>query len=162
MKEDAEKMRAEDVKRKQSAEEKIVQLEEFKSQIDDDLRKEIQECINNLRDVRNKQNATAEELKGPRDKLNKTLSKIGEKIYGKNQGTQQQQADKTNEQTADADFNEKSKDVRVDHLHFFLNNFENLMKYFFQQKFLLSTFIFSKNSFMFISSYTQHTFLDTV
>lgn len=119
MKEDAEKMHSEDLKRKLAAEERNSadnliwqaerQLDEFKTQIDDTLRKEIQDRINELREIRNKPNVASDELKVPRDNLNKALSKIGEKIYSQTDVAQTNTNNKTNEQTADADFNEKSK-----------------------------------------------------
>ena len=92
MKKNAEEMAQQDKERKELAELKNSadtliwqsesQLEEFKDKIGDELREEINEQVSKVRELRSNDNANPEDLKTEIEKLNKCMSKIGEKIYG--------------------------------------------------------------------------------
>merc|ERR1712228_353072 len=94
MKKNAEDMAAQDQERKELAELKNSadtliwqsesQLEEFKDKIDDELRQEINAQVAKVRELRGDDNANKDEMKGEIEKLNKCMSKIGEKIYQNN------------------------------------------------------------------------------
>jgi len=122
MKKDAERLHADDLKKKQAAEEKNSldtalwqaesQVEEFKDKLNDKVRGEIQEAIEQAREVRNKPNATPEDYKKVREKLSKALSKIGETIYGgdnKQASSSEGDSGEKKEGTVEADVNEKTK-----------------------------------------------------
>ncbi|ETO17361.1 heat shock protein 70C, partial [Reticulomyxa filosa] len=116
MKQDAEQMHAQDLKRKETAEVKNaadtelwqaeVQLQEFKPQVGDELKHEIVQAIAHLRDVRNNEASTPEDYKTARDVLAKSLRKIGERIYGYPQEQQQQQQQ---QQSTDKQDNQSNK-----------------------------------------------------
>eukprot|EP01084_Bolivina_argentea_P044191 81353_1 len=99
MKKNAEEMQEQDKQRRDLAELKNSadtliwqsesQLDEFKDKIDDELRQEINEQVNKVRELRSNDDASTNELKEEIEKLNKCMSKIGEKIYAQNPGTQQ-------------------------------------------------------------------------
>merc|ERR1712176_795616 len=94
MKKNAEDMAAQDQERKELAELKNSadtliwqsesQLEEFKDKIDDELRQEINTQVAKVRELRGDDNANKETMKEEIKKLNKCMSKIGEKIYQNN------------------------------------------------------------------------------
>merc|ERR1712130_597512 len=94
MKKNAEEMATQDKERRELAELKNSadtliwqsesQLEEFKDKIDDELRQEINTQVSKVRELRGDDNANKEEMKGEIEKLNKCMSKIGEKIYQNN------------------------------------------------------------------------------
>ena len=130
MKKQAENMAEEDKKKrdmvdlKNSADTLIwqceSQMEEFKDKIDNDLKTEINDNINNVR--KNRDNNDYDSLKINIEKLNKSMSKIGEKIYGgagassAGAGADQSQSNNTNDgentqnnnnQTVDAETNTK-------------------------------------------------------
>merc|ERR1712157_608994 len=78
------------------------QLEEFKDKIDDELRQEINAQVAKVRELRGDDNASKDEMKTEIEKLNKCMSKIGEKIYQQNPsstGSEGQQESTTEENT---------------------------------------------------------------
>merc|ERR1712176_1226371 len=97
------------------------QLEEFKDKIDDELRTEINEQVSKVRELRGDENANQEEMKQEIEKLNKCMSKIGEKIYqqpgGTSSGGDQQQPQESsqenqsesNDNTDNAEYEEKKE-----------------------------------------------------
>merc|ERR1711994_17914 len=126
MKKNAEEMAAQDQERKELAELKNSadtliwqsesQLEEFKDKIDDELRQEINAQVAKVRELRGDENVNKEEMKGEIEKLNKCMSKIGEKIYQQNPssgGAEQQENNEQNseesEQTDNAEYEEKKE-----------------------------------------------------
>merc|ERR1712038_1933711 len=130
MKKNAEDMAAQDQERKELAELKNSadtliwqsesQLEEFKDKIDDELRAEINEQVAKVRELRADENVNREEMKGEIEKLNKCMSKIGEKIYQQNpssSGSEGQQESSTedntesesNDNTDNAEYEEKKE-----------------------------------------------------
>merc|ERR1711997_441847 len=94
MKKNAESMASQDKERRELAELKNSadtliwqsesQLEEFKDKIDDELRQEINTQVAKVRELRGDDNVNQDEMKGEIEKLNKCMSKIGEKIYAQN------------------------------------------------------------------------------
>lgn len=92
MKREAEEMSAADKTRRESAEQRNQadtllwqaesQIEEFKDKVDEELRTEVNGKISTLRDLRSNNDASLEDLKVAMEGLSKSLSKIGEKIYG--------------------------------------------------------------------------------
>merc|ERR1712190_162642 len=76
MKKNAESMAAQDKERRE--------LAEFKDKIDDELRQEINTQVAKVRELRGDDNANQATLKEEIEKLNKCMSKIGEKIYQNN------------------------------------------------------------------------------
>eukprot|EP00484_Ammonia_sp_Unknown_P000969 CAMPEP_0197020764 /NCGR_PEP_ID=MMETSP1384-20130603/1640_1 /TAXON_ID=29189 /ORGANISM="Ammonia sp." /LENGTH=652 /DNA_ID=CAMNT_0042448453 /DNA_START=215 /DNA_END=2173 /DNA_ORIENTATION=+ len=128
MKKNAEEMAAQDKERKEVAELKNSadtliwqsesQLEEFKDKIDDELRKEINEQVQKVRELRSNDSSSRDVLKEEIEKLNKVMSKIGEKIY-QQPGSQQAGAgeqqnengneneNENNDSTENAEFEEK-------------------------------------------------------
>merc|ERR1712113_1176111 len=124
MKKNAEEMADEDKKKKELAELKNSadtliwqsesQLEEFKDKIDDELRQEINAQVAKVRELRGDENVNKEEMKGEIEKLNKCMSKIGEKIYQQNpssSGSEQQENNEQSneEQTDNAEYEEKKE-----------------------------------------------------
>jgi len=124
MKKNAEEMAAQDQERKELAELKNSadtliwqsesQLEEFKDKIDDELRQEINAQVAKVRELRGDENVNKEEMKGEIEKLNKCMSKIGEKIYQQNPSSsgseQQESSEQSNEeQTDNAEYEEKKE-----------------------------------------------------
>merc|ERR1712048_631353 len=126
MKKNAEEMAAQDQERKELAELKNSadtliwqsesQLEEFKDKIDDELRQEINAQVAKVRELRGDDNANQATLKEEIEKLNKVMSKIGEKIYQQNpssSGSDQQQESSTDENTEqstdNAEYEEKKE-----------------------------------------------------
>merc|ERR1712083_251630 len=124
MKKNAEDMAAQDQERKELAELKNSadtliwqsesQLEEFKEKIDDELRQEINAQVAKVRELRGDENVNKEEMKGEIEKLNKCMSKIGEKIYQQNPSSsgseQQESSEQSNEeQTDNAEYEEKKE-----------------------------------------------------
>merc|ERR1712051_872886 len=123
MKKNAEDMAAQDQERKELAELKNSadtliwqsesQLEEFKDKIDDELRQEINGQVAKVRELRGDDNANKDEMKGEIEKLNKCMSKIGEKIYQQNpssSGSEQENAEeKSEDQTDNAEYEEKKE-----------------------------------------------------
>merc|ERR1719273_3024190 len=124
MKKNAEDMAAQDQERKELAELKNSadtliwqsesQLEEFKEKIDDELRQEINAQVAKVRELRGDENVNKEEMKGEIEKLNKCMSKIGEKIYQQNPssgGAEQQESseEKSEDQTDNAEYEEKKE-----------------------------------------------------
>merc|ERR1719251_22548 len=124
MKKNAEDMAAQDQERKELAELKNSadtliwqsesQLEEFKDKIDDELRQEINAQVAKVRELRGDENVNKDEMKGEIEKLNKCMSKIGEKIYQQNpssSGSEQQENNEQSneEQTDDAEYEEKKE-----------------------------------------------------
>ena len=90
------------------------QLEEFKEKIDDELRQEINAQVAKVRELRGDENVNKEEMKGEIEKLNKCMSKIGEKIYQQNPssgGAEQQEnaEEKSEDQTDNAEYEEKKE-----------------------------------------------------
>lgn len=95
MKSDAENMAEADKLRRDAAEHRNSadtllwqsesQMSEFKDKIDDELRKELNENIDRLRQLRSNDDASVEQLKEGCEILSKSLQKIGEKIYGSSQ-----------------------------------------------------------------------------
>merc|ERR1711978_366469 len=118
-----EEMAAQDQERKELAELKNSadtliwrsesQLEEFKDKIDDELRQEINAQVAKVRELRGDENVNKEEMKGEIEKLNKCMSKIGEKIYQQNpssSGSEQESSEQSNEeQTDNAEYEEKKE-----------------------------------------------------
>merc|ERR1712087_464829 len=94
MKKNAEEMAKEDQERKEVAELKNSadtliwqsesQLEEFKDKIDEELRGEINAQVQKVRELRADEQCDKTEMKAEIEKLNKCMSKIGEKIYQQN------------------------------------------------------------------------------
>merc|ERR1711933_563304 len=131
MKKNAEDMAAQDKQRKELAELKNSadtliwqsesQLEEFKDKIDDELRTEINEQVSKVRELRGDENANKDEMKGEIEKLNKCMSKIGEKIYAQNpqssssggdqqsQESSQENQSEPNDNTDNAEYEEKKE-----------------------------------------------------
>merc|ERR1712223_1690643 len=124
MKKNAEDMAAQDKQRKELAELKNSadtliwqsesQLEEFKDKIDDELRQDINAQVAKVRELRGDENANKEEMKAEIEKLNKCMSKIGEKIYQQNPSSgaseQQENNEQSNEeQTDNAEYEEKKE-----------------------------------------------------
>merc|ERR1719336_777317 len=124
MKKNAEEMAAQDQERKELAELKNSadtliwqsesQLEEFKDKIDDELRQEINAQVAKVRELRGDENVNKEEMKTEIEKLNKCMSKIGEKIYQQNpssSGSEQQENNEQSneEQTDNAEYEEKKE-----------------------------------------------------
>merc|ERR1712141_733970 len=85
------------------------QLEEFKDKIDDELRREINAQVAKVRELRGDENVNKEEMKGEIEKLNKCMSKIGEKIY------QQTPSSSGSEQTEN---NEQSNEEQTDNAEY--------------------------------------------
>merc|ERR1712228_208926 len=129
MKKNAEDMAAQDKGRKDLAELKNSadtliwqsesQLEEFKDKIDDELRQEINAQVAKVRELRGDDNASKDEMKGEIEKLNKCMSKIGEKIYQQNpsgatgsDGQQESTNTENTEQTDNAEYEEKSEEKK--------------------------------------------------
>merc|ERR1712157_286608 len=112
MKKNAEEMAAQDQERKELAELKNSadtliwqsesQLEEFKDKIDDELRQEINTQVSKVRELRGDDNANQATLKEEIEKLNKCMSKIGEKIYQNNP----QSSESSSESTDNTESNE--------------------------------------------------------
>merc|ERR1711997_1192565 len=126
MKKNAEDMAAQDKERKDLAELKNSadtliwqsesQLEEFKDKIDDELRQEINAQVAKVRELRGDDNASKDEMKGEIEKLNKCMSKIGEKIYQQNpsgaagsEGQQESNTEENSEQIGNAEYEEKKE-----------------------------------------------------
>merc|ERR1712083_783108 len=131
MKKNAEDMAAQDQERKELAElknsadtliwQRESQLEEFKDKIDDELRTEINEQVSKVRELRGDENANQEEMKQEIEKLNKCMSKIGEKIYQQPGGTssggdqqsqessQESNQSESNDNTDNAEYEEKKE-----------------------------------------------------
>jgi molecular chaperone DnaK (HSP70) len=121
MKQDAESMADDDRRKREVVEQRNSadqlcwqadsQLEEFKDKIDDELRTEVRGNIEELRRCRSDEHCSLEQLKEASEKLSKSLSKIGEKIYGggASQSTESTTEEPQGEETVDADYNEKSK-----------------------------------------------------
>merc|ERR1712109_30002 len=123
MKKNAEEMAAQDQERKELAELKNSadtliwqsesQLEEFKDKIDDELRQEIDAQVAKVRELRGDENVNKEEMKGEIEKLNKCMSKIGEKIYQQNPSSsgseQTENAEQNSEESTDAEYEEKKE-----------------------------------------------------
>ena len=123
MKKNAEEMAAQDQERKELAELKNSadtliwqsesQLEEFKDKIDDELRTEINAQVAKVRELRGDENVNKEEMKGEIEKLNKCMSKIGEKIYQQNPSSsgseQTENAEQNSEESTDAEYEEKKE-----------------------------------------------------
>jgi len=124
MKSDAESMAEEDRRKREVVEQRNSadqlcwqaesQLEEFKDKIDEELRGEVQSNIEDLRRIRGDDSASLEQLKEASEKLSKSLSKIGEKIYGGGASPEASSESSSSEEpkgeeTVDADYNEKSK-----------------------------------------------------
>merc|ERR1712113_897440 len=111
MKKNAEDMAAQDKQRKELAELKNSadtliwqsesQLEEFKDKIDDELRTEINEQVSKVRELRGDENANQEEMKAEIEKLNKCMSKIGEKIYQQPESSGSSSSDQQQSETSD-------------------------------------------------------------
>merc|ERR1712129_640056 len=128
MKKNAEEMAAQDQERKEVAELKNSadtliwqsesQLEEFKDKIDDELRQEINTQVAKVRELRGDDNVNQAEMKAEIEKLNKCMSKIGEKIYQQNPSSgggeggenNNENAEETNEESTDnAEYEEKKQ-----------------------------------------------------
>merc|ERR1719189_1537153 len=125
MKKNAEEMAAQDQERKELAELKNSadtliwqsesQLEEFKDKIDDELRQEINAQVAKVRELRADENCDKAEMKEEIEKLNKCMSKIGEKIYQQNpsssgsEGQQESKTEENTEQTDNAEYEEKKE-----------------------------------------------------
>jgi len=124
MKKNAEEMAAQDSERRELAELKNSadtliwqsesQLEEFKEKIDDELRQEINAQVAKVRELRGDDNASKDEMKAEIEKLNKCMSKIGEKIYQQNPAggaseQQEGQEQSNEEQTDNAEYEEKKE-----------------------------------------------------
>merc|ERR1712087_930921 len=129
MKKNAEEMAAQDQQRKEVAELKNSadtliwqsesQLEEFKDKIDDELRGEINAQVAKVRELRANEDANKEEMKAEIEKLNKCMSKIGEKIYQQNPSSggaeagseekQDEQSSDNAESTDNAEYEEKKQ-----------------------------------------------------
>merc|ERR1711933_74850 len=118
MKKNAESMAAQDKERRELAELKNSadtliwqsesQLEEFKDKIDDELRQEINTQVAKVRELRGDDNANQATLKEEIEKLNKCMSKIGEKIYGNN--TQSSTSSESTENTESTENQSESTD----------------------------------------------------
>jgi len=109
MKKNAESMAAQDKERRELAELKNSadtliwqsesQLEEFKDKIDDELRQEINTQVAKVRELRGDDNANQATLKEEIEKLNKCMSKIGEKIYQNNPQSSESSSSESTENT---------------------------------------------------------------
>merc|ERR1712107_452352 len=75
------------------------QLEEFKDKIDDELRQEINTQVAKVRELRGDDNANQATLKEEIEKLNKCMSKIGEKIYQNNPQSSESSSSESSENT---------------------------------------------------------------
>merc|ERR1712083_1017128 len=89
------------------------QLEEFKDKIDDELRQEINTQVSKVRELRGDDNASQATMKEEIEKLNKCMSKIGEKIYQQNpsssgSGSSEENAESNEEsnESTDAEYEE--------------------------------------------------------
>eukprot|EP01083_Nonionella_stella_P304558 1059082_1 len=114
-------MAAQDKERKEVAEIKKIpntfikkpenQLEEFKDKIDDELRKEINEQVAVVLELLGDENADKQRMKDEIEKLNKVMSKIGEKIYAANpqSGGEQQATDSSSDDTSNEEYEEKKE-----------------------------------------------------
>merc|ERR1712141_853512 len=85
-----------------------------KDKIDDELRQEINAQVAKVRELRGDENVNKEEMKGEIEKLNKCMSKTGEKIYQQNpssSGSEQQENNEQSneEQTDNAEYEEKKE-----------------------------------------------------
>merc|ERR1711997_275444 len=128
MKKNAESMAAQDKERRELAELKNSadtliwqsesQLEEFKDKIDDELRQEINTQVSKVRELRGDDNANQATMKEEIEKLNKCMSKIGEKIYQNNpqssssssESESTESSESTSESTTDnAEYEEKKE-----------------------------------------------------
>merc|ERR1712025_802644 len=92
------------------------QLEEFKEKIDDELRGEINAQVQKVRELRGDENADKAEMKAEIEKLNKCMSKIGEKIYQQNPssgggegGENNENAEEESNESTDAEYEEKKQ-----------------------------------------------------
>merc|ERR1712037_460516 len=78
------------------------QLEEFKDKIDDELRQEINTQVAKVRELRGDDNVKQATMKEEIEKLNKCMSKIGEKIYSSNSQSGASSDSTENESTENA------------------------------------------------------------
>jgi len=92
------------------------QLEEFKDKIDDELRQEINTQVSKVRELRGDDNASQATMKEEIEKLNKCMSKIGEKIYQNNPQSSSSESsestentESTSESTDNAEYEEKKE-----------------------------------------------------
>merc|ERR1712154_349154 len=129
MKKNAEEMAAQDQERKEVAELKNSadtliwqserQLEEFKDKIDEELRGEINAQVQKVRELRADDNCDKAEMKAEIEKLNKCMSKIGEKIYAanpssgggdsENKESSDESEESKDESTGEAEYEEKKQ-----------------------------------------------------
>jgi len=130
MKRNAEEMAKEDQERKEVAELKNSadtliwqsesQLEEFKEKIDEELRGEINAQVQKVRELRADENCDKAEMKAEIEKLNKCMSKIGEKIYAANPSSgggdgssenkeESESEENKDESTGEAEYEEKKQ-----------------------------------------------------
>jgi molecular chaperone DnaK (HSP70) len=124
MKKQAEEMSKQDADRRELAELKNSadtliwqsesQLEEFKDKIDDALRTEIKDQVAKVRGLRESDQIQKDALKTEIEKLNKCMSKIGEKIYqqpGAQSSESEQKTDdeQNNNDSTDAEYEEKKQ-----------------------------------------------------
>ena len=82
------------------------QLDEHEDKIDDQLRSDVTEKISKVRELCSSDNINDEELKTAMEELNKSLSQIGEKIYGT-----EQQSEASESQSVDDDNENKTGNV---------------------------------------------------
>ena len=122
MQQEAEENAQQDKEKKQAAELKNSadtliwqseqQLDEHKDKIDDQLRSDVTEKIGKVRELRSSDNIDNEALKSAMEELNKSLSQIGEKIYGTQQ--QQQESETSESQSGENDNENQSGNVNED------------------------------------------------
>merc|ERR1712129_580909 len=125
MKKNAESMAAQDKERRELAELKNSadtliwqsesQLEEFKDKIDDELRQEINTQVAKVRELRGDDNVNQASMKEEIEKLNKCMSKIGEKIYsGGNSQSGASSESENSESTENASSEEKTDNAEYE------------------------------------------------
>merc|ERR1711997_922783 len=123
MKKNAESMAAQDKERRELAELKDSadtliwqsesQLEEFKDKIDDELRQEINTQVAKVRELRGDDNVNQAAMKEEIEKLNKCMSKIGEKIYQNNP-----QSSSSSESTENTESSEDKSESTTDNAEY--------------------------------------------
>merc|ERR1712232_342951 len=123
MKKNAESMASQDKERRELAELKNSadtliwqsesQLEEFKDKIDDELRQEINTQVAKVRELRGDDNVNQAAMKEEIEKLNKCMSKIGEKIYQNNP-----QSSSSSESTENTESSEDKSESTTDNAEY--------------------------------------------
>eukprot|EP00485_Elphidium_margaritaceum_P006489 CAMPEP_0202686420 /NCGR_PEP_ID=MMETSP1385-20130828/2212_1 /ASSEMBLY_ACC=CAM_ASM_000861 /TAXON_ID=933848 /ORGANISM="Elphidium margaritaceum" /LENGTH=676 /DNA_ID=CAMNT_0049340991 /DNA_START=125 /DNA_END=2155 /DNA_ORIENTATION=- len=124
MKKNAEEMASADKERKELAElfnsadtliwQSESQLEEFKDKIDDELRTEINEQVAKVRELRSASDTSKDALKTEIEKLNKAMSKIGEKIYQQQPGASGTSSEQSSEEQSNTDGSDNTENAEYE------------------------------------------------